>query len=455
MLKGTSACLALILGASYAIAQDASGPVATGTGGGGSGAASSSGATVSGSSSTSSANISSATPEETTDLSEGFSIPGGYGNAPLNFTPGQGHFDRPALQFSTTVQQSYDDNIYSSSGATGLQPVKGSMMTNLSEGVSLLFAQGRTGLSLDANAGGQYVWDRSGDKLTPTFGLDMIYGYRISQRTQLTVQLGAVYQTQSSYNSLAGLTDSNGKPYLTGNVKVDLLHRWTPLISTNTTYVAYGTYYTDSDYSDSNHLNQIIGESLRYSFSRNVTGVVEGRVGQDTYDTSSSNSQTYYGLVGADLTLSRRLSSAIRLGSETRVNDDGNSNTMPYVEGSANYILTRNTLLGWNIRYGYNDSSSSVGASKSFRTGLSLTQSLTSKLRGSLSANVESSDALENNGTTVTNSYTSTILSAGLSYAVTKDLSVFANYNRIQKDSPSDLIEYSKNVYSLGATYQY
>ncbi len=449
MLKRTPAFLALILGATYAIAQDASGPVATGTTSGGG----SSGAAASG---TTQANILTSTPEETADISEGFSIPGGYGNAPLNFTPGQGHFDRPAVQFNTTVQQSYDDNIYSSSGASGLNPIKGSMMTNLSEGVSLLLSQGRTGLSLDANAGAQYVWDRDGDKLTPVFGLDTIYAYRLSPRTQLSVQLGAVYQTQSSYNSLNGLTDSNGKPYLTGNMKVDLLYRWTPRISLDTTYVAYGTYYTDSDYQDSNHINQIIGESVRYSWSRNVTAILEGRVGQDTYDHSGSDSQTYYALVGADFTLSRRLSSAIRLGSQTRVNDGGTSNTSPYVETTANYILTRTTLLGWNLRYGYNDSNSSTGASKSFRTGITLNQSVTSRLRANLSINVENADALQgDNDVTVSNSYFSIIGTVGASYAVTKDLSVFANYNRIEKNSPSDYVQYSKNVYSIGASYQY
>ncbi|XHR28800.1 MAG: hypothetical protein ACFUZC_23160 [Chthoniobacteraceae bacterium] len=449
MLKRTSACFALILGASYAFAQDASGPVASGTtSGGGSSDAAASGTTQ--------VNIFTATPESTADISESFSLPGGYGNAPLNFTPGQGHFDRPALEFNTTVQQSYDDNIYSSSGAPGLKPVKGSMMTNLSEGVSVLLSQGRTGFTLDANVGGQYVWDRDGDKLTPSFGLDMIYAYRISPRTQLSVQLGLVYQTQSSYNSLNGLTDSNGKPYLTGNAKVDLLYRWTPLISLDTTYVAYGTYYTDSDYQDSNHLNQIIGESIRYSWSRNVTAILEGRVGQDTYDHSGSNSQSYYALTGADLTLSRRLSSAIRLGSQTRVNDGGTANTMPYAEATANYILTRTTLLGWNLRYGYNDTNSSTGAAKSLRTGINLNQSVTSRLRANLSVNIENADALQgDNDVTVSNSYFSIIGTAGVSYAFTKDLSVFANYNRIEKESPSDYVQYSKNVYSIGATYQY
>ncbi len=448
MLK-TSASIALIFCASYALAQEAS----VSSGSASSSAASASAAVVSG---TQSANLIDSEATQV-DVSEAFAIPGGYGNAPLNFTPGQGHFDRPPLQFSTTLQLGYDDNIYCTNNQNPFEkPVKGSMITSLSQGVDLLLAQDRLGLSLGGNFGGQYYWDHEGQHLFPTGGLDLIFGYKISPQTQLSVQTSVAYLVQPSFSVLSGLTDANGKGYFTGNTKVDLLHRWTPRFSTDTTYLVYGTYYSDSEQQNNNHISQTLGESLRYMFTRNFTGVIEGRANEDTYDGDGSNSQSYFALVGGDLTLTRRLSSSIRLGAQTRTPDTGGSKTSPYLETSVNYVLTRTTLLGWQARYGFEDTGSSSGSQKSFRTGVSVTQSITTKLRGTVGLNFMNDDAYyTENGDLGSNSYSAVSASVGLNYAYSKDVTLFANYSRIDKNSPSDWISYDKDVYYIGATLQY
>lgn len=444
MQNRSYACAALILCTSIAFAQEASSP------------------SPSGGDATAPENntreITSVTTNhlEPTDPAEGFSLPGGYGSAPLNFTPGQGHFDRPPVTFSTTLQHGYDDNTYNTSGNPLQRPVKGSMVTVLSEGVDLLVSQSRMGLSFSGNLGGQYYWDRESDQFTPNAGVDMLFAYKLSPRAQFSSSISAAYTTQPSFSVLNGLTESNGKGYFTSNAKLDLLYRWTPRFSTDTTYLNYGTYYTDSASKSSNHINQVVGQALRYSFSRLVTGVFEGRVMQSSYDTSTNDSMSYYLLTGADLTLSRRLSASLRAGGMYREFDNSGapSSSMPYAEGSLNYVLTRNTLLGWQARYGYEDGGTVGGLGKSARTGFSLTHAFNARLRGSASLNYSHTDASENNtGSAAAWSSVSGVL--GVQYAYSKHLTLFANYNRMQKTSDNELIEYTKNLYYVGATYEY
>jgi outer membrane receptor protein involved in Fe transport len=127
---------------------------------------------------------------------------------------------------------------------------------------------------------------------------------------------------------------------------------------------------------------------------------------------------------------------------------------MPYAEASANYVLTPSSVLGFEARYGYDDSNTFGSLGKSVRTGVSLTQAFSPKLRGTASLNYSHTDSSEYNGI-VADSWSAVSGAVGVQYALSKDLTLFANYSRIQKTSPDNYIEYTKNLYYVGATYQY
>jgi len=395
------------------------------------------------------------------DQGEGFSLPGGMGYAPLDFTPGQGRFDRKPLSFGTTIQQGYDDNVESTSGSPLQAPVKGSLVTAASEGMDLLFAQSRFGLSLGANAGGQYYWDRTGDKLTPNGGLNLIFGYKLTPRAQFSAVINGLYTNQPTLTVVNGLTQSNGNGYLVASSKFDLLYRWTPRFSTDTIYSASGTYETSSTLQGNNNLNQTFGEALRYSFSQLVTGVLEGRFSHIAYDNISgqnvqNDSNTYYALTGADVTLTRRLSGSLRVGSTTRDYQLAGqpSTTAPYAESSLNYILTRTSTMSLDVRYGYDDGSSSnvAAASKSVRTGLNFTQGFSSKVRGTLGVNYSHIDSPDVAISPTQDAINATV---GLQYILSQYVTLFGSFNRTQVTSSNALQEYNKDVYYLGATFQY
>ncbi|MCX6967226.1 MAG: outer membrane beta-barrel protein [Verrucomicrobia bacterium] len=391
----------------------------------------------------------------------GFLLPGGLGYAPLDFTPGQGRFDRKPLTYSTTVQLGYDDNINSTSGSRLQAPVKGSMLTTASEGVDLLLAQSRMGLSLGATAGGQYYWQRDSDKLTPLGSLNLVFGYKLTPRAQISALMNALYTTQPTQSVVNGFTRSNGKGYLVGSSKFDLLYSWAPRFSTDTFYSLNGTAQQAQELKSNDYTNQTVGQAFRYSLSQLVTGVFEGRYSQLTYRNipsafPSRDSDSYFLLAGADMTLTRRFFGSFRLGGSVRdykAPDEGSSSS-PYWESSLSYLASRFTTLNWDTRYGFDDGSSTSQKSRSVRTGVSLSHVFTPKLRGSIGVNYAhvspegGSDAFN----VKKDDLNATI---GGVYALSQCMTVFANVTHSRRSSPDPLQEMTKNIYYLGATYQY
>jgi hypothetical protein len=462
MLKRSHACIALIFCTSAAFAQEIStssastvaSPVLTPTSTLEIPAVDSLGTpALTGSSATS-------TSLDTAEAEEGFLLPGGYGFSPLNFTPGQGLFDRQPLSFSTTVQHGYDDNIYSSSGKKGeTQPIKGSQFTAVSEGVDLLIAQSRVGLSLQANAGAQYYYDRAGDQLTPIGGLSLLFAYKLTPRAQFSSVINGTYTTQPSLSVLNGLVQSNGKGYLTINGKFDLLYLWTRRISTDTTYTIVNTTYSGSTTSSSDALTQTIGQSVRYLFNPIFTGVAELRASQASYGNSIFDSKSYYLLLGPDVMLSRRLSGSLRAGGMMTEYDNSalSNDSSPYVEASADYILSRLSSVSFSGRYGLNGgNSSSQSSGKETRLGIGYNQTFTPKLRGSIAANYSHQANSSEKNTVSAGGQDSANLTVGAQYLLSQKLTLFANYTHFEVfNTANPLSENSRNTYYVGATYNY
>jgi len=468
MLNRSQACAALIICNSVAFAQEASTPPADPAGQGGGSTITAPAITPAPGTGTSETLLPSgltppaepatqeltpAEPEKTDEAA--FSLPGGFGYAPLDFTPGQGRFDRKPLTFSTSLQQGYDDNVNSSSGKGGQAPIRGSMSTTLSEGVDILLSQSRFGLSTGANIGGQYYWDRPGQELTGNGGANLLFAYKLTPRAQFSALVNAVYTSQPTLSVVNGLTQSAGKSYLLTNGKFDLLYQWFPRFSTDSTYTINTTFNQDSNLQANDYLVQTFGQSLRYTYSRLVTGVVDARVSQSNYKASISDANTYYMLAGCDVTWTRRLSGSFRTGAT--IQDSNNSSaTAPYLETTVNYNFTKASVLGFDARYGFDDGSYGGQSRKSFRTGVSLNQVLSPRLNGSVGVNYSNSK-YSTLGTTNSISGTDDVYSAslGLQYALTQNMSLAANINRLQSAPAQSISKYSKDTYFLTLSYRY
>lgn len=455
MLNRSHACAALIAYSSVAFAQEATPPSNSGN---------SSGApSANSSASPFSSSLGSLAPTEVearaadTLDAQTFSLPGGLGYTPLNFTPGQGSFNRDPLLWTTSVQQGYDDNIYNSSGKSGLLPKKGSMMTNVSQGADLLLAQSRFGLSMLGNVGGQYYWDRPSDQLNPSGGLSLIFAYKISPRAQLSSLVNAVFTSQPSLSNLYGLTPGSSRGYLSANSKFDFLYQWTPLYSTVTTYSVNSIYHRGQSEALSDYVEQTLGQSFRYALSPLLTAVLEGRASNTSYRQGPYDSNTYYLLVGSDVLISRRLLGSLRVGETSRSYKTGDlkSSSSPYGETSVTYSLTKHSSLGLNARYGYEPGSFGAGGRTGVRTGLSFTQEFSPKLSGNISANYGHGSTKASGSATATTTEDDLSFSIGATYAYARYTTLFANISRVQVSSSSPWNDYGKDIFYLGATFRY
>ncbi|MEI6560828.1 MAG: outer membrane beta-barrel protein [Verrucomicrobiota bacterium] len=391
---------------------------------------------------------------------EGFAVPGGMGFAPLDFTPGQGIFNRKPLTFSSAVQMGYDDNINSASSKSST-PIKGSMLTNATQAMSLLIAQSRVGLSLDANLGGQYYWSRDQNQLIPTGALNLIFGYKLTPRAQLSGVVNGIYTNQPTQSVINGVTQSNGKGNFIGNSKFDLLYKWDPRFSTDTSYSINGSRQEGSAIQSSDYITQTVGEALRYSFSAPMKGVLEGRYADRVFSNNpagslSRDTQTYFVLTGVDIVLSRLFNCSFRVGDATQsYSAKGQaSSSSPYAESTLNYRPTPFTTVNLDTRYGYDDGSNSQ-AGKSFRSGVALTQVFTSKLNGVLSVNYSHAGASTSSVGVFTADQNALDISAGATYNISQSLSLSSNVTHTRRTSSDVLQEMTKNLYSLGLTYRY
>jgi len=157
------------------------------------------------------------------------------------------------------------------------------------------------------------------------------------------------------------------------------------------------------------------------------------------------------------LTLTRRLSDSFRVGLTTQnYKAPGESSTSsPYAETTLNYILTKFSTVSWDARYGYDDGSSAGEKSKSARTGVVFTHAFTPKIHGSVGVNYSHTDSSQTNAGLVSAKQDAIDATVGATYAFSQSLSFFTSVTHTRRTSSSELQDMTKNLYYLGASYQY
>ena len=435
-----------------------------------------------------------------------YNIPGGYGKPAQQFTAGEGRLARPKFRYTGSVSFGYDDNVFqtpTNSGTpdqvvraqvspaiaarteVGIGPngevvtvvipgtgVKtrnlviagrpgtrriGSFLTRANVGVDVQFASRKTLFTFDLKTGADLYWDRPGKDVDYTGSLALMYLRRLTPRLQFTANVNAAYQTQPDLSQI-NTSVSQGGSFLTTGGKVDLSYRFTPRISTVVSLSYDSLRYTETaqQLNDSNTLT--LGTQLRYLYSPQLTLVGEGRYSLVSYNTDSTrDAHTAFLLLGGDIALSRRFTSTVRLGASTRTFDNGNgSATSPYGEVTLDYLLAKATVVRLNGRYGFEDTRAASSKLLSLRSGLSVVQSFSPRLRGSLGLNyVRQKTTSTATGTApsladITNTVDSTI---GFEYSLTREWTLNANYSYSREFGTFSLREYYRNRVFVGAEF--
>ena len=388
-----------------------------------------------------------------------FVAQGLYGQGQQILTPGQGRLAQPRFRYGLSVANGYDDNTFQTpdvSIAPVAQPRQGSGFTTVSGHWDVQWAKPRTVFTLDVNLGATFYWNRDRHSEDYNNRLAMVIVHRIDPRTQVTANVNFSYLSQPDYSNVFASQSAVGGDYITTSTKFDLLHRWAPHFSTNTSVALDLLYYTQSSSGglSNSYLNYTFGNEFRFSSSPRLTWILEGRYSlQDYIDNSALNSGTAFFLGGVDWIWSRRLTTSVRAGAALRSFDSGGSTTDPYLELSARYQTSRRSSLSVNTRYGYEQQNFVGNRDISYRLGLAYQHALTYRLSGDLGFNLIHTDSTPATGAgSSTNTYD---FNAGLQYRLNRHLSLGARYFYTQLNSSTGLQDYNRNRVLFSADYEF
>jgi hypothetical protein len=434
-----------------------------------------------------------------------FTLPGTYGNASSqSFTLGQGRLSKPPITFTTTISQGFDSNIFSAdadlkptptpipeptppleerfTGVFRISPpspptpifqifrpkalptpspvvplgVIGSPVSTLSLGVQVQEGSPRTLLTMDLSVGAQDYWDQPGKSTDYTGSFDLTAVHRISPRATVSLEATAVYQNTPDFSLLNAPTNTgNGGSYLNGSFKGDLTYAWSSRISTVTSAeVDFNLLQTNAS---SNLYQFTYGTQFRYAVSARNSVTAELRQSSTVYPTNSTanNSGLFY-LLGLDTFFSSKLRNTIDGGFEVQsYSGGGASQTIPYMETATTLALPRQGTLSWTNRFGSEETGNSTQTSTSYRTGVTLSQPISTKLVASftLAYNFVTTKDATNSAGAVTQTQVQAAFSLG--YTLSPRLSLSLSYTYIDLLTTTINSSYTRDQIFLGGTYTF
>lgn len=387
--------------------------------------------------------------------SPSFFLPGGYGYLPETINPGMGAYSKPAFDFTFTLQQGYNDNIYSASGETG-SPIKGSPTTQGTLGMDILLAQARTFLSLGADIGGLYYWDKDGRAFSPAGHLNLLHVYKFTPRLQLTSRINSGFYSQPDL-SLSNAPRPNSGDYFNLSSLFDLSYRMTPRFSTDTSAAIDTQIFQQSESKGSNYLQGTLGQALRMRISPRGTAVLEGRFSKISYNAEIRNSTTQSIMGGADFQIGPRLNGTFRGGVSFRQFEPVGAPdaTSPYAEGGLGYRYGVGSVIRWDNRFGFEESNDYHQRNQSFRTSLWVNHVFTPRISASGGVTYTHEKLTDVFNSSWVDNQDLISCNLGVQYILTRKITIFANYRRSQLISDVPFTDYSRNEYYMGATYHF
>lgn len=431
-----------------------------------------------------------------------FNLPGGYGGSSgQSFTLGAGRLAKPPVTFTATVSQGFDTNIFNADAhpgptpkasptptppiqerlvgfrvtvplppvpifqiikpSTKPTPVPGTVgvirspVSTLTLGAQTQIGTPRTVFTSDLSVGLQDYWNQPGSKTDYNGSFDLAMAHRISPRATLSVEADMVYQNTPNFALInAPTNNNNGSSYLNGDIKADLTYNWSGRLSTVTSYSI--SFNILDSVATQNVYGITYGNQFRYTVSARDTLTAEVRGTETVYPSNSSgDNNAFFYLVGLDTFISSKLRNTLDGGLEVESYSGGGSQEYPYVESATTLAIVRGGSLSWTNRYGSEDTGSSAATAKSYRTGLSITEPLSTKLVASLSTAYVYylETALSKAATGYTQNQFQMTLSLG--YTVSPRLSFSLSYTYIDFLTTQLNSSYKRQQIYLGGTYTF
>lgn len=312
---------------------------------------------------------------------------------------------------------------------------------------------GRSAFTLDGRVGAEYYWNRDVDPMQYNGSLAATYTRRLGPKTQFTGNLSLSYQSQPDYSQV-NLVDTPGSSgsYFAGNMKFDLSYRWAPRFSTVTSLTGNSILY-EGTRTASNYYELGLGNEFRWMQSAKTTWVGELRYSELQYlEGTLGATDTAFLLLGADLSLTRRIRATIRLGESIRSYETGGSASTPYGEVSLVYQPTRRDQIVASFRYGFEQTASPTDESVVGRVSAGYTRTFSPRMVGSMNVNYVSTST-----TSVGSDVTNDVFDGSLvlNYMFTRRFSANARYSYTLSTTSTGTNDYDRSRFFLTGEYEF
>lgn len=279
------------------------------------------------------------------------------------------------------------------------------------------------------------------------------FEHQFSERLKMSNNFYVTYGTNPNSAFGYGATSAlwNGQ-FLYGYNNFNVSYAWTPRFSTTSSYTFDGIAYEQSAVATSqDRYSHLLAQQFAYKIAQRTSLTAEYRYRMTDYTKSRfQNYHSHFALVGVDHAWSENMSTSVRGGAELFENGRGRQ-TKPYAEGALNYAVAKQTQLRWFAMLGFNGAllgnySSSYGVN----TGVQINQQVSKRF--SVNGGATYARSVLSGGTTPDQTQDSVFLNAGIGYQLMDNVNLNANYSFSTQLSNNALVEFNRNLISVGAT---
>ncbi|HEV2097134.1 MAG TPA: hypothetical protein VGQ82_11610, partial [Chthoniobacterales bacterium] len=248
------------------------------------------------------------------------------------------------LALSGSVVAGYNDNVILTLADSA------SLYGSTNAALDYSFGTPRTHISLLTGGGITYYFDHPGGRDYDHHAyVRFALNYRATPRLTLDFTSSSSYQSQPDLSTALSATNRQGN-YFRSTDRITLDYKWTPRISTVSSYALGILQYESSAASFANRQEHTFGESLRFLWFPSTTAVGEYRFSLQSYEQSGRDSTSQSVLGGVDQTFTQYFGGSLRAGVKFRSSDRGDR-TSPDVESTLHYKFAERGAVIWTNSY--------------------------------------------------------------------------------------------------------
>ena len=280
--------------------------------------------------------------------------------------------------------------------------------------------------------------------------------HNFSTRLSFYASVYGAYQTEPNFKTDIGPENVRAAHFDTSDL-FSVTYHWLLRLTTVTSYTIQRVKYDESSIGNfQNRVDSTLGEQLQFSLTSRTNLVGEYRFEMINYDTAQTDSLTHYVLAGVDHHLTEHLVFHVRGGESFRSLENAGDIVNPDFESSLAYASSNHSL-SWTTSYGFEAPNAvDVSVRKTFRTGLTLTYGLSSRISSTAAVyyHHDENEGSISSGAAV-GSQDSLDLSLGLRYTIYKRFALHVDYDHSTVGSLGSTPGYSRNRYSAGLSFTY